>query len=120
MRSWLKILIPIVAIGIVAAAIYAELVLDIRAPRSNLTVFASLAGSSSFLISDVNRRSKELNQRFGNGAKTKIATGGELITRIDGKVVKPLPLLRGEHGGNVQSDRRDNSGPVSVILIPEC
>lgn len=60
MRWWLKVLIPIVAIGVIAAATYAELVLDIRAPRSNLTVFARLTGSSSFLISDVNRRSKEL------------------------------------------------------------
>jgi hypothetical protein len=87
MRLWLKIGVLLAVMCLLAAASYAELVLDIRSPRSALAVSANISSSSTYLIADINRRSQQLNQKYGDAAKTSIGAGGKLTTRVDDQVV---------------------------------
>jgi hypothetical protein len=87
MRLWLKSLVSLGLLCAIAAVAYAELVLDIRSARSSLAMSAKLNGSSTYSIADINRKSEELNQKYGDGAKTVIGSGGKLTTRIGGEVV---------------------------------
>jgi hypothetical protein len=81
-----------IAAGAAAAMVaiaYAELVADIRAPRSSLTEMHAVGSSISIRMDDFRRAGKAMKAKYGPTAQTSLYTpGANLTTVVDSKVVE--------------------------------
>jgi hypothetical protein len=85
---WKMTLATGVAAAMVAIA-YAELVADIRTPRSSLTEMHAVGSSISIQMDDFRRAGEAMKEKYGPTAQTSLHTpGANLTTVVDGKVVE--------------------------------
>ena len=98
MRLWQKIAIPMILVAALAAG-FAEFVLDIRTPKSDLQAVHSIRSSSTFRMADLDRRSDEMKKVHGPNADTMIGPdAGHIEVKSDGKVVE-TGYMRGRFAG---------------------
>jgi hypothetical protein len=93
---WKMTLMAGVATAMFAIA-YAELVADIRTPRSSLTEMHAVGSSISIQMDDFRRAGEAMKAKYGPSAQTSLHTpGANLTTVVDGKVVEEgkLPASR--------------------------
>ncbi len=117
----------VIALGAVAIVAYAELVLDIRTPRSDLSQTRALGAGASLLISDYNHKVAQYSQRYGDRAHVILETSsGKARVELDGKVIEQWQVERqfaGIYGMFVVSARggRDSIFPLDIEpgKIPE-
>jgi hypothetical protein len=88
MRSWFKIVIAVVVLGVLAGAAFSEFVLDIRTTHSTLRKLHSVQSSFGYLMADLEKNSKDMQKTYGPKAGAAIGPGGALETRVDGKKVR--------------------------------
>ena len=88
MRSFVIASSIAAALALAGAAAYAELALDIRAPRSELTVTGALTMNVSYSLVAANKRIDELKQHYGEGAEIYMSfSGGKITVELNAKVV---------------------------------
>jgi hypothetical protein len=79
----------IVAAMVVAAAVYGDLVLDIRTPRARLAQSHAIGVNISIQMDDIHRAGDAMKKKYGPDAETILMTRpARMITRVSGKVVE--------------------------------
>ena len=87
MRRWQSAGISLLTAGALGAAAYAELVLDWRAPHSQLAQSGALSFNSLRSIAALSQIAEEMKAKYGEGAETYYVPGGQIRVELDGKVV---------------------------------
>jgi hypothetical protein len=84
-----------IALGAAAIVAYAELVLDIRTPRSDLPETHALGASAFLQMSEYNEKVAEFRQRYGDRAQLFLETSsGKVHVELDGKVIEEWQVER--------------------------
>ena len=92
MRLRWKLTLAAGVVAALAAVAYAELVADIRTPRSSLAKKQAIEASLSVGTADFHRADEDMKRKWGPRAQTSIAASGVLTTTVDGKVVQQSSL----------------------------
>jgi hypothetical protein len=92
MRLRWKLTLAAGVVAALAALAYAELVADIRAPRSSLAKKQEIQPGLGVTTADFQRAEDEMKRKWGPRAQTKIEASGVLTTTVDGKVVQQSKL----------------------------
>lgn len=93
MRFPLKLILVLGAVTTIIA--YAELVLDIRTPRSNLTQTHALGASASLPLYKYSEKVAQFREMYGNRAQVFLETStGKVRVELDGKVIEEGQIER--------------------------
>lgn len=82
MRLGTKAALAATLVVVTAGLGYAELVLDLQTPRSNLTQVQALASSISIQMADFHRATEAMKIKYGPDAETALHTPGARITTV--------------------------------------
>ena len=95
MRVWAKLVVLVAAAGALIGVGYAELVLDIRTPRSNLQKASALGASALLNMDEYNKKVEKMKNTYGDRAEVALqpSTGGVTVT-LDGKVIEEWHITR--------------------------
>jgi hypothetical protein len=112
-----------IVFGAVAIAAYADLVLDIRTPRSDLSLTRALGASASLLLSGYNEKVAQYRQRYGDQAHVILeASSGKVRVEHDDKVIEQWQIERqfaGLYGMFVVSGRPDRESIFPIARTRE-
>jgi hypothetical protein len=93
MRVWVSLLVGTGAAVIIAA--YAELVLDIRSQRSDLTVVRALGASASLSLVEYNKKVKQMQNAYGDRGRVILeASTGKVTVTLDDRVIEESQIVR--------------------------
>ena len=83
------------ALGVATIVAYAELVLDIRAPRSDLSQAHALGASASLSLLEYNQKVAQFHKMYGDRAHVLLETSsGKFRVEIDGSVIDEGQIQR--------------------------
>jgi hypothetical protein len=89
MRLGSKLALAAAVATLTAVLAHAELVLDVRTPRSDLVEAGALSSGISILMGDYHKAEEAMQAKYGPSAKTLLQLpGAKLTTVVDGKVVE--------------------------------
>jgi hypothetical protein len=88
MRLRWKLTLAAGMVAAMAAVGYAELVADIRAPRSSLTKKQAIEAGLAVRTADFERAQEDMKRKWGARAQTSVEALGVLTTTVDGKLVQ--------------------------------
>jgi hypothetical protein len=116
-----------IALGAATIVAYAELVVDIRTPVSDLSQTHALGASASLSLSEYNQKVAQFHQRYGDRAHVILETSsGKVRVELDGKAIEEWQIERqfaGIYGMFVVSGpaERENIFPFDIEpgKIPE-
>lgn len=94
MRVWVTLLLLGTGVAVTIAA-YAELVLDIRSQRSDLTAVRALGANVHLSLVEYNKKVEQMQNAYGDRAKVTLETAtGKTTVALDGSVIEESQTAR--------------------------
>jgi hypothetical protein len=94
MRGWWTVALIVAVLAVAFPAVYAELVLDARTPRSALKYESALGVNVSYSIDEYNKLSERMQAEYGSRAETSLEfPPGKITVKLDGRVIQERRLV---------------------------